>query len=492
MFGTAMAADQKVQELSLSDCIDLALKHNLNLQVDRLEPVKSQLSLDIAEAGYYEPTLSISPFENYSKGASYYNSSNGLTIPGQETTTDGYNGLSIGGGHIPVTGLRYTLSTSASVSDLHARKNQSAGGASITLTQPLLRNFWIDQGRLGILQAKNNLHSTELALKRQVEDIITQVEVAYDELIYANESVKVQEMALELAQRSLDETKKRFEVGTVAELETKQNQAQVSASKASLLSARVNLDTQQNVLKRLISDDYLAVHDLTLKPKESLSAPLKVLDVHLSWERGLSERPDLLQTKVDLENWGLQLKYDRNQLLPQLDLTGSYGQNGNGGSSYGDVYDLIRRGDQPNYFIGATLSIPLGNRVARSAYRSDRVVQQQKLLNYKIQEQSVMVQIDNAVKTAQSSYDRVQATHEASEYALAALDAEQKKLENGKSTTFEVLTLQNNLTSARSSELRAMADYNEALAELSFSDASTLERHGINWELAKDLQQKEK
>jgi HAE1 family hydrophobic/amphiphilic exporter-1 len=91
-----------------------------------------------------------------------------------------------------------------------------------------------------------------------------------------------------------------------------------------------------------------------------------------------------------------------------------------------------------------------------------------------------MVDIDNAVKQAQSNFESVQATQQARIYAEAALDAEEKKYNVGKSTTFTVLQLQNNLTAARSQEIRALADYNEALANLSQQEGSTLERNGIN------------
>lgn len=482
--GTIQSAEQKVQDLSLQDCIELALKHNLDLQVERRNPIRAEYNIDIARAGYYEPTFGFTAAEDYSKAAAQFDPSIGLIIPGQETTTDSFSS-SIRGA-LPYTGLQYSLNANGSVTEGNGGAQNSRGGSSIVLTQPLLRNFWTDSGRLGINQSRNNFRSTELALKRRVMDTITQVEVAYYNLIFTYESVKVQEMARQLAQRSLDETKKRFEVGTVAELETKQTESQVAAREADLLSARRNLDIQQNVLKRLISDDYGAVHRLVLKPKESLSAQLQVFDVQLSWDKGLSDRPDLVQSRIELENMGLQLKFDRNQLYPQLDLFGSYGQNGTG-VDLGESYDAVANGDQPNYRIGATLSIPLGNRAARSRYRSNKVREEQLLLTLKSQEQGIMIEIDNAIKQASSSYDRVQATRKASEYSQAALEAEQKKLENGKSTSFVVLQLQNDLTSARSSELRAVADYNNALAELSFRDATTLNRHNIDWEVAKEV-----
>ena len=97
-------------------------------------------------------------------------------------------------------------------------------------------------------------------------------------------------------------------------------------------------------------------------------------------------------------------------------------------------------------------------------------------------EQDIMIQIDNAIKLAQSNYERIAATKKAREYAEAALDAEQKKLENGKSTSFFVLQLQRDLTAARSAEIRALADYNKSLSTLSKSEGTTLEKANIGLE----------
>jgi HAE1 family hydrophobic/amphiphilic exporter-1 len=93
-----------------------------------------------------------------------------------------------------------------------------------------------------------------------------------------------------------------------------------------------------------------------------------------------------------------------------------------------------------------------------------------------------MVQIDNAVKVAESDYQSVEATKQARIYAQAALDAEQKTYAVGKATTFEVLQYQNSLTSARSQEIRALANYNEALANLAAQEGATFERYNISIE----------
>jgi outer membrane protein TolC len=116
----------------------------------------------------------------------------------------------------------------------------------------------------------------------------------------------------------------------------------------------------------------------------------------------------------------------------------------------------------------------------RNQYRTAKATMQQVVLQLKQFEQNVMVEIDNAVKQAQSSYESVDATREARIYAEAALDAEQKTYAVGKATTFEVLQYQSALTTARGAEIRALANYEEALANLAEQEGSTIERNGID------------
>jgi outer membrane protein TolC len=123
--------------------------------------------------------------------------------------------------------------------------------------------------------------------------------------------------------------------------------------------------------------------------------------------------------------------------------------------------------------------MPLGNISARSSYKASKAQEAQFVLSVKRLEQNIMIEIDNAVKQSQASFQAVQATRKASEYAAEALAAGQKKLENGKSTTFEVLQLQRDLTSARGDEIRALAAYNKTLSQLRFYEGATLESVGV-------------
>ena len=196
-------------------------------------------------------------------------------------------------------------------------------------------------------------------------------------------------------------------------------------------------------------------------------------------------RPDLKQAKLDLERQGIQLKYDYNQLFPQLDVAGSYGYGAGGLTtvSFGDAFSDITSRDFPHYNVGVTFSIPLSNRRARYNYKTSKMSVEQALLSVKKLEQSILTEIDNAIVTAKASYERVSATRDAREYAEAALEAEQKKLQSGKSTSFVVLQLQRDLTSARSSEISALADYNKSLSNLSFSEGTTLIRRNVDLDI---------
>jgi outer membrane protein TolC len=272
------------------------------------------------------------------------------------------------------------------------------------------------------------------------------------------------------------------QVGSLAPLDVQQDEAQVAQSRANLIAAQFTLATDQNALKNLLTDNYVQWHDLNLEPAATLEAVRQLFDVQDSWSQGLVQRPDLVQAKLDVEQQGIQLKFDRNQIFPELDLTGGYGFTGQGREYNGNnsVFRQLDDGSRPFYSYGAQLSIPLSNTKARNDYKVGKATAQQILLRLKQLEQNIMVQIDNAVKQAQSSYESVEATRQARTYAQAALDAEQKKYSVGKSTTFTVLQLQNNLTSARSQEIRALANYHEALANLAQQEGSTLKRHNLD------------
>jgi len=303
---------------------------------------------------------------------------------------------------------------------------------------------------------------------------------SYD-LIFARESVKVQEKGLELAQRLLSDNRKRVEVGALAPLDEKQAESQVAARHADLLSAQRALGVAQNSLKRLITDAYSSIYETMLEPTEAIVALPPEIDLQESWRRGLAFRPDLQQVRLNIDQDLLDQRYYRNQRLPRFDLVGSYGHAASGPSqTFGDAVSDFGSGEFPFWTVGAQFTMPLGNTIPRTRYNSATISLEQSRIILKRLEQDVLVQIDDAARLVRTDFERIDATRQARLYAEAALAAEEKKLENGKSTSFIVLQLQRDLTTARSDEIRALTDYNKALASHSQSEGTTLQRHKID------------
>jgi outer membrane protein TolC len=483
------------REMSLQDCIQQSLSHNFDVQIERYAPQISLYNLRGAYSGY-DPTFNISGEHDHNVNAFGTNGATLTTITSTNfvlfprTASDQDIFKSDLGGSLP-WGLDYDFiasieqdsgTTFFGTNSINSNFGKSTDGSvEVDLTQHLLRNFWIDKTRLTIRVAKNRLKFSEQSLRQQFITTVTAVENAYYELIYAQENVKVQQEALNLAQTQLDQDNQRVQIGTLAQLDVQQDQAQVAQSQANLIAAQSTLNTDQNTLKNLLTDVYVQWHDMNIQPTATLEAPLQLFDLQDSWNKGMTERPDLLQARLNVEQQGIQLKFDRNQIFPQLDLIGSYGYAG-ASRDYSGTFDEIGTGDRPYYTFGAKLSVPLSNIGARNTYKSDKVTEAQLLLTLKQLEQTIMVQIDDTMKQAQSDYQSVNATRSARTYAEAALDAEQKKYAVGKSTTFTVLQLQNTLTADRAAEIRALANYNEDLANLAQQEGSTLERNGIDIE----------
>ncbi len=513
---SAQTTDSITNSLTLEECIQTALQHNFDVQIKRYTPEIARYNLNVSYGGY-DPTYSLSGEHDYSLSPGGIDQQ-GRPFGGTSSEIDRFNtdlrgllpwGLTydLGGSLGDRTGTQLSsvpdlsnpmivtnsfvdINTGNTISFRSTNYNSisvrvpsqevtSGNVGVLQLRQPVLKNFWIDSTRLNIVLNKRNLKISDLDLRFQVMNTVTAVEDAYYNLIFAEENVKVQTAARDLAKRLLEENKTKVRIGALAPLDEKQAESQVASSEADLLAALGTRDTQQRVLKNLLSDDYSKWEDVVVKPTEALQALPQSFNKQESWQKGLSMRPDLHQAKLSLEKQGYVVRFQRNQLFPQLDLFGTYGFSGSAGEFSGTL-DQFRRGSSPFYSAGADVSIPLGNTGARNNYKAAKATKEQMALQLKQLEQTVLVQIENAIAVAMTSFERVRATKNASDFAEAALDAEEKKLQNGKSTSFQVLQLQKDLTAARSSEIRALADYNIALSQLALNEGTTLERRKIS------------
>jgi outer membrane protein len=480
----ADAAEQTQRQLSLADCITLALENNFDIQIERYNPVISEANLRVVY-GDYDPTLSFQAQHDYNQDpggldpqARFY--------PGRTTESDsvstGIRGLLPSGTTYAITanavntyGIEPIFNQIGTNLVLLNREFENTRAQLLMgeLRQPLLRNFWIDSTRMNLRMRKKDLQVADLNLRLRLINTVSSVEAAYYDLVAGRENVKSTEIAFELARKLYDENKKRVEVGTMAQLDERQAQAQMAATEASVIEARRSVDFTQNVLKNLLTDNFEQWHTVAIIPADPLLAMPADLDDRVGWEQAFQLRPDLHALIIDLERRDLTTRFLRNQLFPQLDVFGSVGFQGNG-IEFSDAIGQVSDRTAPRHAYGAVLSFPLSNRRARENFRASKDERAQAELRLRQFRQQVMVGVSDAIQQAQSSFQRVGATKAARQFAEEALAAEEKKLANGKSTSFEVLRLQRDLTQARFDETRALTDYNKALATVRQRQGATL------------------
>lgn len=478
------------KSLTENECVRLALEHNLSIQIKRINPNIDRYTL-AASYGVYDPVFSAGYNKSSRTTEGRFDATSGVNSSASTSDTDALNaGFS---GYLP-SGLTYNMTGEIA----HNRGDSSGGpfgnyvsGVGIALEQPLLKNFWIDGNRLNIKIAKLEVKLSQYELDFEIRTIVRDVQVGYFEVARALEEIKVQEKAVELANALLAQNKEKVRVGTMAPLDEKLAEARAATAQADLIGAQRQFVILENTLKSLITENYESWLNITIDPVDKLVAVPEKNSLLQSMTDAITKRPDYLAAKVSTEKSGIRVKYSYNQLFPELNLTGGYGYSGIDSSSgpianpaniasANGAFDDIANQSNPRWNFGALLRIPLTRRTEKNKYGSAKQTLRQVELQMKQLHQTIVKDVDNSLTRVIATYESVGATRQARVYAEAALDAEQKKLENGKSTNFDVLGVQEKLTTARSDEIRALANYNEALAELYFQDGTNLERKQIS------------
>lgn len=476
----AQQTNEVQRSISLEECIEMALKHNLDIQISKLDPEIQRSILEFSK-GVYDPVITLgynrvmqtSPGEiqnffgtpmRVGGGDHYYQDSLYTSVSGKLPFGTMYSiplefDRTFGG---PGTGTRYN-------GDVYA------GNIGIELRHPLLKNSSIDSERLTIQINKRNIKISEHALKYQIMMVASMVELTYYDLMFARENVKVMEKALELAEQLYHDNVAKVKAGVLLPLDEKQAESEVSMRKADLLNAWHLVYTTENLLKNLITDDLENWKNVRLIPTAPLIAVPRQFDLQESWRAGLTLRPDLAQLKTGVEINDLNIRFYKNQKLPDLSLVGRYGSSAihhGAESMFADTWSQRN----PDYMYGIEIVFPWSNKQAKAKLRESRQLREQNELRVKKLEQDIMVQIQDAISLAKSSFDRIEATRKARLFAEAALDAETKKLQNGKSTSFFVLQFQRDLIAARVAEIQALVDYNKALTTLATAEGTILEQ----------------
>ena len=472
---------ESLRELRLEEAVSLALEKNLDIQVAKLEPQ----SVDFLVAGVqnqFNPVFA-STVGQRDLFQLPTRTINGGTRVNQATTT--YN-VSLAQ-DVKWFGGNYTLSWSnsrvASSDSLATRNPLYTTGVVASYQQPILRGFKIDNQRQQLEINLINRDISEDSARATVTQTLANVRNAYWDLVFSQSAVEVARRALELADKLVEDNQARVEVGTLAPLDIVQAQAEAATRRQNLAAAEAAASTAELALKRyLVSGTDDPLWRQTIRPVDLPSLEPVPTDIEGAVRRALAERTDLINLRRNIQSNDINIKYFKDQAMPALDLTTSYGAQGLGGpelvrsgsgldapvgsvlpGGYTDALGILRRLDYPNWNFAVTLSYPVFASQATAQHARARLQRNQNLTRIRALEVQVAAEVTNAALTVQSNRQRVEAATAARELAQKRLEAEQSRFEVGMTTNFFVVQAQRDLRDAANVELRALADYRKSL-----------------------------
>lgn len=454
-------------ELSLEQAIRLALENTLDLDVSSLTYEKSAFGIGSAK-GYFDPGVEVDVNANRTQEASFSQIA--------ATDTKNQTGNLIFGGNL-LSGGTYNLTwantrTDSQIPGFTLFNPRLVSTLSVGATQPLLRNFGKTVTNRLVVQAQYGRDSSAWAFVSQVQTTVQNVDGAYWDLAYARALLASRQEALAIAKDLNRITQIKIDVGTLAPIDIVQTEVTVAQREQDIITAEGLIGDAEDRLKRLLNVRNLPDWQRPVIPTELPTMEPITIGVEDGMRQALQTRPEIRQALIDIQSKSLTLVYTKSQLKPRLDLSASYGLSGLGAQqtytlpdgspgsiAYGDAFSNIFNANYPAWSVGLVFAIPIFNQTAKgnAAIASSDV--ELSRTNLAIMKQNLWLEVRTAARNVDTALRTVAAAKKSRELAERNLDAEKKKFENGMSTTFQVSSIQNDLTNARAVELQSYAAY---------------------------------
>ena len=471
--------------ISIDEAARMALENNLNVQVEKLNPQIQVLGVSRAAAAYAPLFTSSVNRGSGTRPPEDFNTSAGTTVTTNSnfrTSAGLQQNLRRFGGNYAVS-FDGTRDTSNYVNNFF---NPNLGaGLNAAFTQPLLRNFKIDQLRAALIQSRNQVSMADLQLQQRITQTSRNARAAYYNLVGALEGLKVAEGSLEVARTSLRNNQTRVEVGTMAPIDITAAEAEVASNEEQVIIQQAAIESAQDNLRATIMNpsqpDFWNTRFL---PNEPPVVTARVIDVDAAIRNALATRTDLQEFKKNMENTEINLKLAQNQKLPAVDLNARYGLAGVAGTqfdidsstfpptkipasqrSFTEALKDVFANDFKTWSLSVSVTYPLGTSQADAAYAQAKLQKQQEQTQLAGIELQITTGVREEGRRVNTNLKRVEATRRARELAEKRLAADNKRFEVGLATTFELLQSQRDLSRAKQAELRATIDYNQSLVD---------------------------
>ena len=487
---TATPATPATLRLTVDDAVKMALDHNVDLKADRFDPQISDTRV-AAAAGAFLPTIGTS-----------LQSNNQLQPPSNfltpiATRTDVINTNAGVSQRLPWFGTSYnaswTTAHTSSNSFLNSYNPVLQSGLSLNVSQPLIRDLFIDPARQQLAVSRTNRDIADTRLRESLVHTTASVKSAYWNLVSARATVDARRSALDLAQELSRVNKAKVDVGSSPPLDLVSAQAEVASFQEQVIIAETAVKQAEDRLRVLIFDTTQRENwNVGIDAIDSPPIATPTLDVDAAVTRALAEREDLVRARKDIENSQIGVKYAGNQRLPDVRLSASYQASGLGGTQvlrtggfpgtivgpgaitpFGSVLGQLFSSDYPTWAVGVNVSYPIGESSDQANYARAKLEHSQAGQRLKGNEARAILQVRDAAWKIEMNAKRIETTRAARELAEQRLDAERKRFEVGMSTSFLVIQAQRDLAQAKTNELGSILAY-----DLSLVDFEALQQAG--------------
>jgi len=468
------------RRLSMDDAVHSALEQNLGIRIQRIDPQISDVGV-LQSRSFWSPQLST--------GFSHQTQT--------QQASDAFSGGDITNltGNAGVTQvLPWGGNYSASWNNARGTTNNTFTSFPVNLrstlnaqyTQPLARNYSIDQIRQNVQNSKKARDLSDIQLRAVITQTTRNVRNAYWDLVYAINNYKAQQQSLELSNQFLKDNQKRVEIGTLAPIDIVQAQAEVASNEQGVIVADASIKNAQDTLRTLILDPGTPnFWEIVFDPTDSPAFEDQTVDVEAAVRNALDKRTDILSAKNSLEQSDINIKYYKNQTLPDVNAQVQYVATATGGQQlsaidfanlsasraitsdigFGSVLGAVLRSAYPTWTVGIQVGYPLGTNTAQSNLARSRLQYEQAQSQMKSIEMNVITQVRAAARNVVTFQKSVQSARASRELQEKKLEAEEKKLAAGMSQSFFVFQAQRDLAVARVAEIQAIARYNKALVD---------------------------
>jgi outer membrane protein TolC len=482
--------------LTLAEAIERALKNNNDIDASRNDVRIAEFGLRGAR-GVYDPLMFNDTY--YESTSTPTASTIGGAVNGAVTLKRLFSSSGVSG-FTPFYGGNYSArfdSSRTNTSNTNSLLNpQYPTVLNFTYTQPLFRDFRIDNNRRQIEIAKKNLSISDAQFRQRAIETIALVEQAYWNLAFALRNLQVQIDAVKQARTQLESNQRLVEKGVLAPIDVVAATGQITTFEQLVYSAQEAVTRAENSLKVLMLADRTASEwSKPLTPTSPISLDPPQIGLAIALTEAMKNRPEILQLETSSEINKIDQRYFKDQTKPQIDLVGTYTSQGLAGTrttaspsqivpenllgGYGTSLGNLFAQDYPSYRLGVSISLPWGNRVAEANLGISRV-QGDRIANQRAQtEQVIESEVRNALQALRSAEARVSSALAARVAAEQLAASEERQFRSGTTTFYLVLQRQTELLVARSRELQAQTDLNRAISEFQRSTGTTLSANNV-------------